>query len=113
MNAWQYNDNPEAPDLSPGGTRLGPAPGPGELLIRVHAAGVTPRTELLWHPTTHGRDGGRRTAGAAAKRFSPSSRRRKSLQASTRAAARSRPRRIPPGRQPAVNTPAGRTVARV
>ena len=29
-----------------------PEPGPGEILVRVHAAGVTP-TELLWYPTTH------------------------------------------------------------
>ena len=33
-----------------------PAHGPGELLIRVHAAGVTP-TELKWYPTTHAKSG--------------------------------------------------------
>ena len=45
MNAWQYNDNPEAPGLLRAELDR-PTPGPGELLIRVHAAGVTP-TELL------------------------------------------------------------------
>ncbi len=29
-----------------------PIAGEGEVLIRVHAAGVTP-TELLWYPTSH------------------------------------------------------------
>jgi NADPH:quinone reductase-like Zn-dependent oxidoreductase len=33
-----------------------PANGPDEVLIRVHAAGVTP-TELSWYPTTHARTG--------------------------------------------------------
>lgn len=36
-----------------------PRPGPGEVLIRVRAAGVTP-TELLWAPTWTTRDGGPR-----------------------------------------------------
>ena len=31
-----------------------------EILIRVHAAGVTP-TELSWYPTTHAKDGSART----------------------------------------------------
>ncbi len=33
-----------------------PQPGPGEIRIRVHAAGVTP-SELGWYPTTHTRTG--------------------------------------------------------
>src|SRR3954453_8734917 len=37
-----------------------PRPGPGEVLIRVRAAAVTP-TELLWAPTWTTRDGGPRT----------------------------------------------------
>jgi NADPH:quinone reductase-like Zn-dependent oxidoreductase len=37
-----------------------PEPRQGELLVRVHAVGVTP-TELLWYPTTHTRDGGKRS----------------------------------------------------
>jgi NADPH:quinone reductase-like Zn-dependent oxidoreductase len=36
-----------------------PRPGAGEVLVRVHAAGVTP-TELLWAPTWATRDGGPR-----------------------------------------------------
>lgn len=35
---------------------LVPQPGPGEVLIQVHAAGVTP-TEVQWYPTTHTKDG--------------------------------------------------------
>src|SRR5262245_27024615 len=59
MNAWQYNDNSGAPGLLRAELDR-PAPGPGELLIRVHAAGVTP-TELVWYTTTQGRAGGPRT----------------------------------------------------
>jgi NADPH:quinone reductase-like Zn-dependent oxidoreductase len=33
-----------------------PEAGVGEILVRVHAAGVTP-TELLWYPTTHTKSG--------------------------------------------------------
>jgi NADPH:quinone reductase-like Zn-dependent oxidoreductase len=33
-----------------------PQPRPGELLVRVHAAGVTSK-ELLWYPTTHEKNG--------------------------------------------------------
>ena len=44
-------------------------PGPGELLIRVHAAGVTP-TELLWYPTTHTKGGGKRTNAVPSHEFS-------------------------------------------
>src|SRR5215475_1009833 len=36
-----------------------PRPGPGEVLVRVRAAAVTP-TELLWVPTWTARDGGPR-----------------------------------------------------
>jgi NADPH:quinone reductase-like Zn-dependent oxidoreductase len=36
-----------------------PRPGPGEVLVQVHAAAVTP-TELLWAPTWTTRDGGPR-----------------------------------------------------
>jgi NADPH:quinone reductase-like Zn-dependent oxidoreductase len=37
-----------------------PEPGPDEVLIHVHAVGVTP-SELLWYPTTHTKDGAART----------------------------------------------------
>ena len=38
-----------------------PRPGPGEVLVRVHAAAVTP-TELIWAPTWTTRGGGQRAA---------------------------------------------------
>ena len=46
-----------------------PAPTEGEVLIRVHAAGVTP-TELLWYPTTHTKDGGARLGAIPGHEFS-------------------------------------------
>ncbi len=46
-----------------------PAPGPGELLIRVRAAGVTP-TELLWYPTLHNKTGEKRTGAVPGHEFS-------------------------------------------
>lgn len=46
-----------------------PTPGPGEILIRVYAAGVTP-TELNWYPTTHTRDGAARPAAIPGHEFS-------------------------------------------
>ena len=70
MNAWQYHDDPTAPGLVRAELDL-PVPATGELLIRVHAAGVTP-TELSWYPTTHQRDGGRRTLAVPGHEFSGS-----------------------------------------
>ena len=46
-----------------------PAPSGKELLIRVHAAGVTP-TELLWYPTTHTVDGKERKHAIPGHEFS-------------------------------------------
>ncbi|MGE0682109.1 MAG: NADP-dependent oxidoreductase [Candidatus Binatia bacterium] len=46
-----------------------PRPGRGELLIRVYAAGVTP-TELLWYPTTHSKNGERRSHAVPGHEFS-------------------------------------------
>jgi len=46
-----------------------PLPGPGEMLIRVRAAGITP-TELLWYPTTHNKKGESRTGAVPAHEFS-------------------------------------------
>src|SRR5215813_4766315 len=46
-----------------------PQPGDGELLIRVHAAGVT-TTELLWYPTTHTKAGGARIGAVPGHEFS-------------------------------------------
>ncbi len=46
-----------------------PRPSPDELLIRVHAAGVTP-TELKWYPTSHTKTGGRRARAIPGHEFS-------------------------------------------
>jgi NADPH:quinone reductase-like Zn-dependent oxidoreductase len=46
-----------------------PTPGPGEVLIRVHAAGVI-TTELNWQPTTHKSEGSPRTAAIPTHEFS-------------------------------------------
>jgi NADPH:quinone reductase-like Zn-dependent oxidoreductase len=60
---------------SPTGPRLTeteadpPTPGAGELLIRVHAAGVIP-TELQWFPTSHERTGQKRTRAIPGHEFS-------------------------------------------
>ena len=46
-----------------------PEPQPGEVVVRVRAAAVTP-TELLWYPTSHTRDGGPRNAAVLGHEFS-------------------------------------------
>jgi NADPH:quinone reductase-like Zn-dependent oxidoreductase len=46
-----------------------PQPRRGELLVRVYAAGVTP-TELLWYPTTHNKDGEKRSRAIPGHEFS-------------------------------------------
>ena len=46
-----------------------PQPGPGEILVRVYAAGVTP-TEVLWYPTTHTKSGEARTGAIPSHEFS-------------------------------------------
>jgi NADPH:quinone reductase-like Zn-dependent oxidoreductase len=46
-----------------------PQPGPGELLIQVHAAGITP-TELLWYPTSHTKKGDIRNRPVLGHEFS-------------------------------------------
>ena len=46
-----------------------PRPQRGELLIRVHAVGLTP-TEPLWSPTTHTQDGGKRSGAIMGHEFS-------------------------------------------
>ena len=48
---------------------LQPRPGAGEVLIRVHAAGVT-ATEVIWYPTTHAKDGSLRTNPILSHEFS-------------------------------------------
>jgi NADPH:quinone reductase-like Zn-dependent oxidoreductase len=68
MRVMRFNDSSDAPALI-AGTAPVPQPGRGEMLIRVHAAGVTP-TELLWYPTSHTLDGGRRTGAVPGHEFS-------------------------------------------
>jgi NADPH:quinone reductase-like Zn-dependent oxidoreductase len=46
-----------------------PRPGRGELLVRVYAAGVTSK-ELLWYPTTHNKNGERRSRAVPGHEFS-------------------------------------------
>lgn len=46
-----------------------PVPGPGEVLVRVHAAGVIP-TELGWYPTTHTKTGETRSGAVPGHEFS-------------------------------------------
>ena len=46
-----------------------PQPGRGELLIQVHAAGVTSK-ELLWYPTTHKKSGESRSCAIPGHEFS-------------------------------------------
>lgn len=68
MKVFRYNDSTDMPALLAGTASI-PEPRSGELLIRVHAAGVTP-TELLWYPTTHARDGSVRTGAIPGHEFS-------------------------------------------
>jgi len=46
-----------------------PRPRRGELLIQIHAAGLTP-TELLWYPTTHSKSGEQRRGAVPGHEFS-------------------------------------------
>ncbi len=46
-----------------------PQPGKGELLVRVHAAGVTSK-ELIWYPTTHNKSGETRSRTVPGHEFS-------------------------------------------
>ncbi len=46
-----------------------PTPHDNEVLIRVHAAGVTP-TELIWYPTTNNKDGSERSRAIPGHEFS-------------------------------------------
>jgi NADPH:quinone reductase-like Zn-dependent oxidoreductase len=68
MKVMRFNDSRDAPALVVAIAPV-PEPGGGEVLIRVHAAGVTP-TELLWFPTTHKPDGTKRTGAILGHEFS-------------------------------------------
>ena len=68
MRVMRFNGSSDAPALI-AGTAPVPQPSRGEMLVRVHAAGVTP-TELLWYPTAHTPDDGRRTRAIPSHEFS-------------------------------------------
>src|SRR5262245_63645764 len=68
MKAMQVNNTDQGPMLIPAELpNLEPAS--DELLVRVHAAGVTP-TEFIWYPTTHTKSGIARTGAVPGHEFS-------------------------------------------
>ena len=68
MKAMQVNQADQGPVLILAELKK-PEPGLGEILIHVHAAGVTP-TELLWYPTTHTKSGTARMRAVPGHEFS-------------------------------------------
>jgi NADPH:quinone reductase-like Zn-dependent oxidoreductase len=68
MKTMQINNANQGAVLIPVGMPQ-PEPGPDEVLIHVHATGVTP-TELLWYPTTHTKEGAARTGVVPGHEFS-------------------------------------------
>jgi NADPH:quinone reductase-like Zn-dependent oxidoreductase len=68
MNAWQCDDSRPLPGLEQAVVKT-PEPQPGEVLIRVHAVGVT-RTELSWEPTTQTKSGANRRHAIPGHEFS-------------------------------------------
>src|SRR5262245_55929325 len=68
MKAWQIIESAGGPGLVLAEAEQ-PQPGPGELLVRVHAVGITP-TELLWYPTTHQKSGEPRRRAVPGHEFS-------------------------------------------
>ena len=68
MKAMQIQSSGQGPTLHSAEIPQ-PTLGPSELLIQVHAAGVTP-TELGWYPTTHTRSGAVRLNAIPGHEFS-------------------------------------------
>src|SRR5277367_3229734 len=68
MRVMQVNPSTQGPALIAAELPQ-PQPAAGEVLIRVHAAGVTP-TELGWYPTTHAKDGTPRKGALPGHEFS-------------------------------------------
>ena len=68
MRIMRLSDSAQAPVLIEENVPQ-PQPQRGELLVRVYAAGVTP-TELLWYPTTHNKDGEKRSRAIPGHEFS-------------------------------------------
>jgi NADPH:quinone reductase-like Zn-dependent oxidoreductase len=68
MKAMQLNNAGREPTLTLAELPE-PQPGSGEILVQVHAAGVTP-AELLWYPTTHTKSGTARVRAVPGHEFS-------------------------------------------
>lgn len=68
MKAMQVKKSDQGPVLIPSELQK-PEVGLGEILVHVHAAGVTP-TELLWYPTTHTKSGAERERAVPGHEFS-------------------------------------------
>jgi NADPH:quinone reductase-like Zn-dependent oxidoreductase len=68
MKALQLTSMQHGPRLTVADV-LTPTAGDGEVLIRVHAAGVTP-TELQWYPTTHTKEDAARIGAIPGHEFS-------------------------------------------
>src|SRR5262249_6337181 len=68
MKAWQCDDSRPVPGLVPAEVETR-QPRRGEVLIQVHAVGVT-HTELLWQPTTHTKSGDNRRHAIPGHEFS-------------------------------------------
>lgn len=68
MKTMRFNDSPDAPALLEGSAEK-PLPGPGEILVRIRASGVTP-SEIHWYPTTHRIDGSHRVGAIPGHEFS-------------------------------------------
>lgn len=68
MKTMRLSDSAQPPVLLEG-TVPQPQPRRGDLLIRVYATGVTP-TERLWYPTTHSKNGERRSHAVPGHEFS-------------------------------------------
>src|SRR3954447_22235619 len=64
MKSWRLTDSvPIETDIPQ------PKPREGEVLVRVHAAGITP-TEVIWYPTSRTKDGQMRTGAVLSHEFS-------------------------------------------
>jgi NADPH:quinone reductase-like Zn-dependent oxidoreductase len=68
MKAMRLSDSEQVPVLVEENVPQ-PQPGRGELLVQIYAAGVTSK-ELLWYPTTHNKNGGRRGRAVPGHEFS-------------------------------------------
>ena len=68
MKVMRFNDSMDHPAMIADEAPV-PRPAANEVLVRVHAVGVTP-TERLWYPTSHAANGERRTGAIFGHEFS-------------------------------------------